>query len=214
MDRFQEHSRYRKSLRLKEHDYSQVGAYFITVCVHNRECLFGEIVGEDMRLNEAGQMVAAAWDGLSERFPEADLDSSVVMPNHTHGIVVIGRPGPPESNPVFASRNTDDVVANLVFAQHVSHRQTDCGQRQALPLRGTLPGTIGRIVQAIKSITTNEYIVGVKELGWPRFAGKLWQPNYYEHVIRSEKVLNSVREYVIYNPLRWALDPENPKTSK
>ena len=76
--------------------------------------------------------------------------------------------------------------------------------------QGTLPGTLGRIIQAYKSITTVAYIDGVKRLGWPPFPGKLWQRNYYEHIIRDEDELNRVREYIITNPIRWELDRENP----
>jgi len=59
-------------------------------------------------------------------------------------------------------------------------------------------------------MTTNEYIRGVKTSQWPPFAGKLWQRNYYEHIIRNGQSLNRIREYIAQNPLRWHLDPENP----
>lgn len=66
------------------------------------------------------------------------------------------------------------------------------------------------IVGAFKSITTHGYIQGVKGDGWPAFSGKLWQRNYYEHVVRDERELTLVREYIINNPLQWSLDRENP----
>jgi len=59
-------------------------------------------------------------------------------------------------------------------------------------------------------MTTNEYIRGVKQNGWPRFNGKLWQRNYYEHIVRNENELNRIRQYIMDNPLKWALDRENP----
>jgi len=88
------------------------------------------------------------------------------------------------------------VGANLVFA---------------LNLHGTVEGSLGRIIQAFKSITTRDYAIGVRDRGWRSFAGKLWQRNYYEHVVRNERELNRIREYVVYNPLQWARDPENPE---
>lgn len=80
---------HRRSLRLQGYDYSQAGAYFITVCTHNRACLFGEIVDGTMHENQAGQAVREAWQALPERFPGVDCDAFVVMPNHVHGILVL-----------------------------------------------------------------------------------------------------------------------------
>jgi REP element-mobilizing transposase RayT len=79
----------RRSIRLPEYDYSSGGAYFVTFCVHGRECLFGDITDETMRLNDAGQIVERGWLGLPERFPQVALDEFVIMPNHFHGIVLI-----------------------------------------------------------------------------------------------------------------------------
>ena len=75
---------------------------------------------------------------------------------------------------------------------------------------GTMKGTVGRIIQTYKSITTHDYIIGVKKHGWPPFPGKLWQRSYYEHVIRDEDELNRIRQYIRDNPLNWETDEENP----
>ena len=84
------------------------------------------------------------------------------------------------------------------------------------PLPGAQGGHAGpplqRIVQWFKTMTTNEYIHGVKEHGWPRFQGSLWQRSFYDHVIRDEASLNRIREYISTNPLRWDLDRENPRS--
>lgn len=79
----------RRSIRLRDYDYSQPRAYFITICAHDRACLFGDIVGGEMRLNDAGRMVQQCWDEIPQHFPHVELDQFVVMPNHVHGIVVI-----------------------------------------------------------------------------------------------------------------------------
>lgn len=79
----------RKSPRLKGYDYSQNGAYFVTICTQNRQSYFGHILEQTMTLNDAGQMVQGLWNRISERFPTIDCDLSVVMPNHIHGILVI-----------------------------------------------------------------------------------------------------------------------------
>lgn len=66
------------------------------------------------------------------------------------------------------------------------------------------------IVDWFKTMTTNEYIRGVKGRGWPPFARRLWQRNYYEHIIRNQDELRRIRRYIADNPLQWALDRENP----
>lgn len=68
---------------------------------------------------------------------------------------------------------------------------------------GESPVKLGRVVQAFKSLTTNAYSRGVRELGWPSFDRKLWQPGYFEHIIRSDRSLERHREYIASNPARW-----------
>ena len=89
---------HRRSLRLKGYDYSRAGAYFVTICTHGRECLFGEIMDGEMRLNAAGQAAQAEWVRLPERFQSIELDEFVIMPNHLHGIILVGAGlAPPDS---------------------------------------------------------------------------------------------------------------------
>ena len=79
----------RRSIRLQDFDYARTGAYFVTICTRERACLFGEVVGGDMRLNDDGKAVEACWLAIPTHFPSVHLDAIVVMPNHVHGIVVI-----------------------------------------------------------------------------------------------------------------------------
>ena len=79
----------RRSIRLHGYDYSQTGAYFITLCTQNREHRFGEIVNGEMVMHDAGRIVAECWEQIPNHFPDAELDEWVVMPNHIHGIVII-----------------------------------------------------------------------------------------------------------------------------
>ncbi|MGQ9928667.1 MAG: transposase, partial [Chloroflexaceae bacterium] len=80
---------HRRSIRLKGYDYAQAGAYFVTICTQNRECLFGEVVNGEMRLNTYGAAVLGAWQDLPNHYPNVTLDAFVVMPNHVHGIIVL-----------------------------------------------------------------------------------------------------------------------------
>jgi putative transposase len=86
----------RRSIRLTEYDYTGAGAYFVTVCSHGRECLFGEVVDEAVRLNEFGEIVREEWLRSAEIRKEIILDEFIIMPNHIHGIIIInndvGRP--------------------------------------------------------------------------------------------------------------------------
>jgi hypothetical protein len=76
---------------------------------------------------------------------------------------------------------------------------------------GTLPDTVGRLIQGFKSITTHQYTVGVKQSDWPRFNSKLWQRNYYEHIVRDQNSFNLIREYIVNNPAQWLFDREHPE---
>jgi REP element-mobilizing transposase RayT len=79
----------RRSIRLKEYDYSQAGGYFVTICTQDRKSVFGEIINGAIQLNESGSIIAATWEWLSAQYPYVKLDIRVVMPNHFHGIVFL-----------------------------------------------------------------------------------------------------------------------------
>jgi len=79
----------RKRMRLENYDYHRVGYYFVTVCTNNRACLFGKIQDQEMLLNDAGNMIYAAWKSLPNKYPNVELDEFIVMPNHVHAIVII-----------------------------------------------------------------------------------------------------------------------------
>ncbi len=177
----------RRSIRLKDYDYTQVGTYFITICIQNRECLLGFIEDGMINLNKAGEMIKSEWICLRQRFEHIVLDEFIIMPNHMHGIINIDRRGESCIRP----------------------NPADMGDHEDRPYGGTEINSLGRIIQAFKSITTKEYILGVKKYDWHPFRGRLWQRNYYEHIIRNEDELNDIREYIVYNPLTWDKDGEN-----
>lgn len=184
--------RSRRSIRLRGYDYSQAGAYFMTICTQNRECLFGEIVDGEMRLNAAGEMVQTVWDEIPAHYPGIDIDEFVVMPNHIHGIIVIvgaapcGRP--------FQGQSRDG--------------QAHDGQSRDGLARGPAPTglSLPDMVHRFKTMTTKRYVDGVKQSGWPPFSGKLWQRNYWDHIVRNESEMDRIREYILNNPAQWELD--------
>ena len=173
----------RKNIRLKEYDYSQAGAYFITICVQNRKCLFGHIVNQEMQLNDAGKMIDKWWNELQNKFTNIQLDQYVIMPNHFHGIVFIN--------------NVPDVSVGADL-RVCPQNNLETGAHAGAPLQ--------TIIQWFKTMTTNDYIRHVKNDRWQSFDKKLWQRNYYEHVIRNDVSLNEIRDYIINNPLNWEKD--------
>ena len=178
---------HRQSMRLYEYDYSQAGAYFVTVCTQNRDFLFGEITDGRMVPNDAGRMIQSSWDELPHHYPGIDIDAFVAMPNHIHGIIVLVGAGP------RACPGNGKL-------------QEDGGQPRGVAPTLSLPD----IVHRFKSLTTTRYKHGVQQFGWIPFPGKLWRRNYYEHIIRNEEELDRLREYIVNNPAQWALDDENP----
>ena len=193
---------HRRSIRLKGYDYSHTGAYFVTICTQNREYLFGDVLDGKMALNDAGQMIEKWWNKLSQKYGDVWIDTYVVMPNHFHGIITIttntvgANPciRPDETNPCIRP-NTGD---------HVTRGENITGENTVSPLQG-----LGKYISWFKRMSTNEYIRGVKQRGWSPFPGKLWQRNYYDHIIRNESELERIREYIVNNPLKWESDREN-----
>ena len=83
---------HRRSLRLKGYDYTQNGAYYVTICTQKRQCLLGTNKKGEMVLNEAGHKVKKLWDELPEKHPIIEIDQYIIMPNHVHGIIcIVGR---------------------------------------------------------------------------------------------------------------------------
>ncbi len=185
----------RRSLRLPTYDYSLPGRYFVTVCIQNRECLFGDIKNVEMVLNPVGRMVEGVWKGLPKRFPFLELDRHVVMPNHFHGILMLN--------------DKEDRRGESCIRPAGGDGHSQQGEHKVRPY-GTLERSVGRVVQAFKSLSTHEYVQRVKKDDWPPFSGRLWQRNYYEHIIRTDKDFNTVREYILLNPVKWMEDKENP----
>jgi len=350
--RFDPERHRRRSMRLKGYDYSQAGAYFVTICTQGRACLFGEVVDGEMRLNDAGRMVVAEWERLPALFPNVVLDAFVVMPNHIHGIVILTDPADDATDgataigatisgattggaatggattggattrvapttagddatpvgaglvpalstmagddatpvgaglvPALSTMAGDDatpVGAGLVPAPSTPAQSVPAPSVPApsmpapstpaqsvpapsvpvpstpaqsvpapsvpvpstpaqsvpapsvpvpstpaqsvpapsvpvpstpapsTPALSTPAPTLGDVIGAFKSRVTVEYIRGVKTFGWTPFDRRLWQRNYYEHIIRNEETLNCIRRYIAENPIRWAFDRENP----
>jgi putative transposase len=172
--------RYRKAIRLKNYNYSEAGGYFITICTYNRKYLFGEILDQEVVVNDTGEVAEQWWLKLGYKFTNVKLDYYVIMPNHIHGIVIISE----EKNDVGAIHELP-----LLRRGRIERRQM------------LIPKIIGYFkMNSAKRINQLHDSTG----------DPLWQRNYYEHIIRNESELYRIREYIQNNPSKWDLDRENP----
>jgi REP element-mobilizing transposase RayT len=199
----------RRSIRLKDHDYTKAGAYFVTLCTHERACLFGAVAGGEMRLNEYGRKAADCWLWLAERYPYVRLDEWVVMPNHLHGIIVImddhaggGRGGSDGGR--GGSRTAPTGPRDIPTGPHDGPMGPPSGAGD-LRIGSAKRKPLGRLIGAFKTVST-KHVNDIRSTP----GAKLWQRNYYEHIIRDDPSLHRIREYIANNPLRWTLDRENP----
>lgn len=180
----------RKSIRLKGYDYSQAGLYFITICCQDRACLFGKIIDGEMILNEYGQIAFDEWIKTPEIRPNVKLGEFVLMPNHIHGIIrILGRGelnSPEITNESHSPDNGNDFK---------SKQMSDNKGENISPLRSPSQ-TVGAIIRGYKSSVT-------KQLGLLGYPEKIWQRNYYEHIIRNDKSYKNISDYIINNPAKW-----------
>ncbi len=175
---------HRRSIRLKDYDYAELGAYFVTIVTRQRACLFGDVVDGSVVLNKAGRIVDECWMATPTHFDGTELITHVIMPKHVHGIVVIRD----IFEPIGVSK-----APRLVGARHAS------------PLRphGVKEHSLGAIIGSFKSAVT-------KRIGRELSPIIVWQRNYYEHIVRDERQMKAAWLYIESNPFTWATDDENP----
>jgi len=157
---------HRHSIRLSGYRYDTDGVYCVTLCVLQRQMLFGKMSGGLMLLNEAGRLVQSEWLALPARFPKVYLEDFVIMPNHLHGLIVLSSEARLETSPPVPE--------------------------------------LGDVVGAFKSLSTRAVSSHLGE-----GARRIWQRNYYEQIVRSDSMLNGLRQYIADNPGHWQDDPEN-----
>ncbi len=175
---------HRRSIRLQEYDYAQPGAYFVTICTFNRACLFGTVNEDEVVINDYGRIVEEEWLQTAVIRPYVHLDAYVVMPNHFHGILVIQGYG-------------DEGTA--VPCPYNQAEASSFDRRFGRPSTGSLPTIIG----AFKSAVTRR----IKALH-PGLDQPVWQRGYYEHIVRNEEDLDTVRAYIAANPGNWRRDEQ------
>jgi len=184
MDKFK--NKYRiPSTRLQSWDYGDDGAYFITICTKNREHFFGEIVTETLQcnvskiqLNEMGQLAEKYWLEIPNHFPFIKLGNFVVMPNHTHGILIIDKvDGGATVTPTASTNATTNATTKT----------------EQMAKNSPKSGTISTIIRSYKSVVSkNAHLI---------HADFAWQPRFHDHIIRDSKSFENIQNYIANNPL-------------
>ncbi len=170
----------------------------MTIRLRGNHHLFGAVVAGRMRLSSAGQVAKRCWREIPKHFPTVTLDVSVVMPDHVHGIIVLGH----------SQNHHDSRTTNDVGAQHAAPLHSPAGPLSTRPARAlstrreslrVAAGSLGAVVRAFKSATTKRIN---EQQGTP--GERVWQRNYYDRVIRSDDELYRARRYILTNPDRWS----------
>jgi len=205
-----------ESIRLPGYDYSQPGAYFITIVTHNRQCSFGNIIDDEMMLNEFGVLVQNEWLKTGIIRPNINIDAFVVMPNHLHGIIIITDNDNGHSRDSRDSRDsrrdtlqrvstitdtiTDTDTDTITDTEMGTETDTGTIEQFGKPTKNSIP----TIVRSFKSTTTKQINQMRQTPMQP-----LWQRNYFEHVIRDDNELTRIHQYIINNSKRWEEDNLN-----
>ena len=224
-------------MRLKGYDYSSPGQYFLTICVQNREHLFGKVINGEMILNDAGRMVDKWYLKLENKYPNIKCDEYQIMPNHFHCIIEIvkkfrGSEKNPEKNADGGAHTgtppQKQISNGLDGDAHTGASPQKTISNAGTPLRGcpdnghpeTNPpntpkygphnikynASIFDMMDWFKTMTTNEYIRGVKTKNWPRYYKRLWQSRYWNHIIHSKEEYFRIKNYIKNNPRNWERD--------
>jgi putative transposase len=202
----------RKSIRLRGYDYSQEGMYFVTICVQDRESLFGEMINGEMLLNEMGTIAYREWMHTPEIRKNVELDAFVVMPNHIHGIIIINNRTDSKGDgkdredgkgelhsPRQSSYDHEKGVCDTPRQSPDDHENGVCDSpRQRLQSPSQ---TIGAIIRGYKSSVTKKICELLNTNGLV-----VWQRNYWEHIIRDDRSYIAISEYIINNPQKWDAD--------
>ena len=192
MPPFDPQKHHRRSIRLRGYDYTQVGAYFVTMVTQGRACLFGDVVNGEMVLNDLGKIVQKWWDDLPIHFSNVETGAFVVMPNHVHGVIIIVHDG---RGAVPAPGLRHDSATNF-------DDPSQTGREDPAP---TGKPILGQILAYFKYQSTKE----INTLDGTGVISKLWQRNYYERIVRNAREMQAIWGYIEGNPANWEQDKEN-----
>ena len=178
-------------------------AYFVTIVAHDRNCLFGEIKNDEMKISEMGRIANICWRAIPEHFPNVELGTFIVMPNHIQGIIILHERADAVAS---AQKGTIYRAPTTVNDGPTGADRTHTGvdNSHAERFQKPVPGSIPTIIRTYKAAVTREII---KRLGEET---SIWQRNYYDHIIRTDDEHNLIHFYIESNVHNWTMDEENP----
>ncbi|HNS42426.1 MAG TPA: transposase [Taishania sp.] len=192
MDKFK--NKYRiPSARLQNWDYGSNGAYFITICTQNREHFFGEIVDGKMQLNELGQLAEKYWLEIPDHFPFIELGNFVIMPNHTHGILILDSDSDTGSDTGSNCRDAINRVSTIGTTADNTTTGGVTGNKNPM-----LHQNISRIIRWYKGRCSFE----MRKI----HADFAWQSRFHDHIIRDTPSFKRIQTYIDNNPMNWNKD--------
>lgn len=171
----------RKTIRFQGYDYSQEGLYFVTLCCWDKVCRFGKVQIGEMVLNEMGEIARTEWLKTEQIRQNVELGEFIIMPNHMHAIIIINNNIAVGANCIRPDVDVQNGVCNTPL-QSPSH-------------------TIGAIIRGYKSAVTRQIklMYGMQDI-------RIWQRNYYEHIIRNDHSYQNISDYIKSNPSNWLQD--------
>ncbi len=164
-------SNLRKNNRLKEYNYTSNGYYYVTICTNGRSKWLGNVINDEMIINSYGAICQQCWRDIPNHYNNLAIDTYIIMPNHIHGILIIG---------------------------NVNKRE---GYK---PSPTNKLHSLSEIIRGFKTFSSKQINKTIKTKN--KFE---WQRSFYDHIIRNDKSLNNIREYIINNPKAWEKDENN-----
>ena len=197
----------RSSMRHPDHDYRSPGAYFVTICAYRGHSIFGQIVDGKMVLNPMGEIALACWQAIPTHFPQVGLDESVIMPNHSHGVLWIDEQGVEwavESSEAL-EHGTGTIYPRTGTIYRARTRiQGDSSRRFGESVAGSLSVIVGTFKAAVTRQAHKDGLIP---------GGPIWHRNFWDHIIRDAHALDRIRTYIRTNPARWVQDQLHPQAA-
>lgn len=220
----------RRSIRLKNYDYSGAGLYFITLCTVDRENIFGEIINGKMHFNAFGTIANEEWEKTPQIRKNISLGEYIIMPNHFHAIISIdykirksetGVLQYAQDEPQMSFKSPSQTIGaiirgykgattrkinNLIREMRENKGENSTGVLQYAPTISPIAPTISPIAPTISPIAPTISPIAPEKNSSLTGESSIWQRNYYEHIIKSDKAYNNISNYIINNPLKWDKD--------
>ena len=185
-----------ESTRHPNWDYGSNAAYYITICIKNRQMFFGEIENGKMNLSEIGKIAHQYFLEIPDHFPFVKLGAFVIMPNHVHGIIIIDK----QTGKSNENNGTDTVETQNFASLHQPPPSINHSQKTKNKF-GPQSQNLGSIIRGFKT--------GVTKFATINNIDFAWQSRFHDHIIRNKPEYNRIEKYILENPANWNNDKFN-----